>query len=860
MTDYAPKTIEKKWQARWEELKLFAVDNSDTDGDKYYCLNMFPYPSGTLHVGHGRNYIIGDVVTRYQLLQGKQVLSPMGWDAFGLPAENAAIKNGIHPKQSTWNNIAEMKRQFASWGVGYDWSREIASCEPGYYRWTQWIFLKLHEMGLAYRKAAPVNWCPGCQTVLANEQVIGEGECERCGTEVEDRNLEQWFFKITDYAQRLLDDLALLDGWPERVRTMQANWIGRSEGAEVHFTVAETGQALPCYTTRPDTLWGVTFYSVAPEHPIVAQLIAGTAQQAEVEDFVKTCKAQGNRARMAADTEKEGMPLGFHIINPVNGKQVPLWVANYALMEYGTGGVMAVPAHDQRDFEFAHKYGLPIEVVIQPEGATLDPATMEQAYVEDGTMVASAHFDGQANRAALPRIIDWLATEGKGQASVQFRLRDWLISRQRYWGCPIPMVNCEGDCGLVPVPEDQLPVVLPEIEDYRPRGKSPLASCEEFVQTVCPSCGGPARRETDTMDTFVCSSWYFLRFISPTEQNGPFDSAAVNRWHPVDQYIGGVEHAILHLLYARFFTKVLQDAGLLDFPEPFGNLFTQGMICKSSYRCPQCKEYKREEQVDGQTCKSCGTRTEVTVDKMSKSKLNVVSPDELIDFYGADTQRLYTLFVGPPEKDCLWQGDQVAGCNRFIHRVWNFVGKALDVVRDAGSPPAIGEVTEDAQRELLRKTHQTIERVTRSMEGGFHFNTSIAGLMELSNTIRDTPAPTDDTGRAVLRHSIESLVVLLSPFVPHLAEELWERLGHTESIFRQSWPDFDEAATAEEAITLIVQINGKVRAKIEVSAGLNSEELEEQALAHEKITGQLEGKSVRKVIVVPNKLVNIVAG
>jgi len=857
MQTYDPKAIEPKWQERWQEMQLFKVDHDDTSREKYYCLNMFPYPSGTLHVGHGRNYIIGDVVTRYQLLCGRQVLCPMGWDAFGLPAENAAIKNGIHPKESTWHNIDEMKRQFSAWGVGYDWDREVASCQPEYYRWTQWLFLKFHEKGLAYQKAAPVNWCPGCQTVLANEQVIGEGECERCASEVEDRHLRQWFFKITDYAQRLLDDLSLLDGWPERVRTMQANWIGRSEGAEIKFSVSETGDPLPCFTTRPDTLWGVTFYSVAPEHPIVAQLIEGTPQQAEIEKFVRKCKAQGNRTRMAAETEKEGLPLGFHITNPVNGEQVPLWVANYALMSYGTGGVMAVPAHDQRDFEFARKYDLPIKVVIAPEGETLDPQTMEEAFVADGVMTGSAQFDGQPSREALGNVIDWLDEQGKGSRSIQFRLRDWLISRQRYWGCPIPIVHCD-DCGMVPVPEADLPVVLPDIEDYRPRGKSPLAGCEAFVQTKCPKCAGPARRETDTMDTFVDSSWYFLRFISPTHTAGPFDSAAVNRWHPVDQYIGGVEHAILHLLYARFFTKVMQDLGLVDFPEPFGNLFTQGMICKKAYRCPQCKAFKRDEEVEDEVCKECGTRTLATIEKMSKSKLNVVSPDALIDYYGADTQRLYTLFVGPPEKDCLWQDDQVAGANRYLRRVWEQVGEAIAQTTDAGSVPPIGEVRDDKQRELLRKTHATIEKVTRDMNGGFHFNTSIAALMELSNTVRDTPAPVDDTGRAVLRFAVENLVLLLSPFVPHFAEELWELLGHAESVFRQGWPTFDAKATAADQITLVVQVNGKLRAKVQLAAGLDKQALEAAALADPKIQAQLEGKTPRKVIVVPGKLVNIV--
>ncbi|MBM4085904.1 MAG: leucine--tRNA ligase, partial [Planctomycetes bacterium] len=667
--DYNFKDIEPKWQRYWEEAGSFRASDESLK-PKFYCLVMFPYPSGTLHVGHGRNYIIGDVVARYKMMKGFNVLTPMGWDAFGLPAENAAIKNNAHPALWTRQNIAAMKAQIRTWGVGYDWEREVASCDPEYYKWTQWVFLKLYERGLAYKRLAPVNWCPSCNTALANEEVVDTG-CERCGTVVDKRDLEQWFFKITDYAQPLLDDLSLLGEWPERVRVMQANWIGRSEGARIDFKLAHTGEPLPCFTTRPDTLWGVTFMSLAPEHPIVPALVKGTEHEQKVLDFVAKCRKQKAIDRAAEGAEKEGVFTGRHVINPVNGDKAPLWVANYALMEYGTGAVMAVPAHDQRDFEFAKKYGLAIKVVIQPPGQTLDPAMMPQAYVEDGVQVNSGPFDGQPNREALPRIIRYLEEKKMGAGTVSYRIRDWLISRQRYWGAPIPIVYC-GKCGMVPVPVSDLPVRLPDQVEFKPTGKSPLAGVPEFVNTKCPKCAGPAQRETDTIAQWLCSCWYFLRYICPKDDQRPFDRDLVDSWLPVDQYIGGIEHAVLHLLYSRFIVKVLHDAGEVGFKEPFKALFTQGMICKKSYWCPKCREHVHPCEDAETKCPKCATDpVRISLEKMSKSKGNVVSPEPLIDKYGADTLRLYTLFIGPPQKDAEWNDRAVVGAFRFLCRLWN---------------------------------------------------------------------------------------------------------------------------------------------------------------------------------------------
>ncbi|MFH0964207.1 MAG: leucine--tRNA ligase [Planctomycetota bacterium] len=834
MPDYDFNTIEPKWQAFWEKDGLFRMDPKSPK-PKFYCLMMFPYPSGTLHVGHGRNYIIGDVLARFKIMHGCNVLAPMGWDAFGLPAENAAIKNNIHPKEYTRRNIAAMKRQFRAWGVGYDWDREIASSHPNYYKWTQWIFLQLYKGGLAYRKEAPVNWCPNCATALANEEVV-EGHCDRCGSPVELKALTQWFFRITDYAQRLLDDLALLPKWPEKVRVMQANWIGRSVGARVDFVVAETGDPLPCFTTRPDTLFGVTFMSLAPEHPLVKRIVAGTDREAQVLAFIETCSRQKVLDRTAPSEEKEGVFTGRHVINPVNGEKVPLWVANYALMEYGTGAVMAVPAHDQRDFEFAKKYGLPIKVVIQPPDRKLTAQEMTEAYVEDGVQTASAQFTGMPNREAIEAITRWLADMDKGDSTVSYRLRDWLISRQRYWGAPVPIVYCP-DCGVLPVPESDLPVLLPDVVDFKPKGASPLAFVKGFVNTSCPRCGGPAKRETDTIAQWLCSCWYFLRFVCPRMDDRPWDRAEVDRWLPVDQYIGGIEHAVLHLLYSRFIIKVLYDAGDVGFVEPFDALFTQGMITKIS-------------SITGK------------LEKMSKSKGNVVSPDPLIQQYGADTLRAYTLFIGPPEKDAEWSDRDIVGAHRFLTRVWEKVHEAAPVIAGVAPWKPGVAVHSERGRRLHRRTHQTVKKVTEDIEGSFHFNTALAALMELANELRDFGdlADASPDERAALAEAVERMLLMLAPFVPHIAEELWERIGRTPSIFRHPWPAYDEEATKAEEVEMAVQVGGKLRGRIRVSADADEEEIRRAALAEENVAAHVAGKEIRKLIVVQGRIINIVVG
>jgi len=858
MDAYDPKAVEAKWQQWWQDHHAFEVNGTAPRDRKFYCLTMFPYPSGTLHVGHGRNYIIGDVVARYKMMRGYEVLAPMGWDAFGLPAENAAIKNRTLPATWVRQNIASMKEQFRRWGVGYDWRREVNTSDVDYYKWTQWIFLVLHERGLAYRRKAPVNWCPSCQTGLANEEVV-DGRCDRCGTEAAKRDIPQWFFKITDYAQRLLSDLAELPGWPETVRTMQANWIGRSGGASVDFRL-EDGTPLPVFTTRPDTLWGVTFMSLAPEHPIVRKLVAGTPREKEVLEFCEKCRLQSAAVRGDAQVEKEGVFTGAYCVNPVSGERVPLWVANYALMEYGTGAVMAVPAHDQRDFEFARKYKLPIKVVIQPsEGkeyleverransqATLRwlegpicAEKMREAYVGDGVMVDSGPMSGTPTPGGIPDVISYLDKNKMGERTVHYRIRDWLISRQRYWGAPIPVVHCPA-CGIVPVPVEQLPVELPpetEVE-FPPRGESPLAKVASWVNTRCPKCGGPARRETDTLAQWLCSCWYFLRYTLTQEERRasgnakPFDRKQVDYWMPVDQYIGGVEHAVLHLLYTRFICKVLHDAGHVGFNEPFTALFTQGMICKQS-------------SITGK------------LEKMSKSKGNVVSPDAVIAEYGADTQRLYTLFIGPPQKDAEWQDDAVVGARRFLDRVWRQTAERLDLVAGAQAYAGAGSDLDPAAKALWRKTHQTIRKVTDDIEHSWQFNTAIAAVMELSNTVAEaqrTPA-----AAPVLRLALEATVRLLAPFVPHVAEELWTVLGHEPSVLAAGWPEYSEAACAEDVLTIPVQVNGKLRGHVTVAAGASEEEVRAAALAEEKVRQHVGAAQVRKVIVIPGRLVNIVA-
>ncbi|MCG0275550.1 MAG: leucine--tRNA ligase [Thermosediminibacteraceae bacterium] len=815
MSHYDFKTIEPKWQKRWEEQKLYKTYEDDKK-PKYYCLEMFPYPSGKLHMGHVRNYSIGDVIARFKRMRGYNVLHPMGWDAFGLPAENAAIKHGIHPAKWTWENIANMRKQLKQLGISYDWDREIATCHPGYYKWTQWFFLKLYERGLAYRKKSFVNWCPSCATVLANEQVV-DGRCERCGAEVSKKNLEQWFFKITEYADELLEDLKKLPGWPEKVKVMQENWIGRSEGVEVYFTAEKTGKRIPVFTTRPDTIFGVSYLVMAPEHPMVDELVAGTPHEKKVKEFQRKMEKLNEITRTSTETEKEGVFTGAYAINPVNNEKVPIWIANYVLLDYGTGAVMGVPAHDQRDFEFAKKYGLPIKVVINPQQGELRSESMTQAYVEEGILVNSGMFDGMNSKEAIKAIASFMEEKGFGKRTVNYKLRDWLISRQRYWGAPIPIIYCD-KCGIVPVPEDQLPVMLPHNVEFNPKGTSPLLECEEFLNTTCPECGGPARRETDTMDTFMCSSWYFYRFTDPRNEEKPFDEEKLRYWMPVDQYIGGVEHAILHLMYSRFFNKVMRDAGLVHVDEPFTNLLTQGMVLK-----------------DGA--------------KMSKSLGNIVSPEEIIEKYGADTARLFILFASPPEKDLEWSDQGVEGCHRFLQRVWRLVEELLPRMQD----PAADEKVD---REVRRLVHKTIKKVTDDIEERFNFNTAISAIMEMVNGLnsyKERPV----SGK-VIKEALESLLLLLAPFAPHITEELWERMGYQKSIHLMSWPEADREAMADDEVEIVIQVNGKLRGKLMMPADVTEEEMKEAALKHEKVLSLIEGKNVVKVITVPKKLVNIV--
>jgi len=807
--------IEPKWRKRWDKIGLFRVDEKDTK-NKYYCLMMFPYPSASLHVGHGRNYIIGDVVARYKMMKGFNVLTPMGWDAFGLPAENAAIKDSLSPRTSTMNNITTMKRQLDAWGVGYDWAREVTSCEPDYYKWTQWIFLKLYEKGLAYRKKAAVNWCPSCNTVLANEQVVN-GECERCSAKVTQKDLKQWFFKITAYAEKLLSDLDKLTEWPERVKIMQRNWIGKSHGVEIYFPLVDSDKVLACFTTRVDTIFGATYMVLAPEHPQTEELISDAPNKDEILSFINDARGEDLIKRASTDTEKRGIFTGKYVINPVNKRKIPLWIANYVLMGYGTGAVMAVPAHDERDFEFAKKYNLPIEVVIDNPTEHLDAASMGSAYTEDGVMVSSSQFDGLCNKDAMDKIAVWMEKERIGQRKIHYRLRDWLISRQRYWGAPIPIIYCD-KCGIVGVPEKKLPVLLPRDVEFKPHGESPLKRSKKFVNTKCPKCKGKATREVDTMDTFVDSSWYYLRYLSPKDKKNAFDKQIVNKWLPVDQYIGGVEHAILHLLYSRFITKFLHDIKTVDFDEPFKNLFTQGMIIK-----------------DGA--------------KMSKSKGNVVSPDELINKYGADTVRLYTLFIGPPEKDAEWSDRGVEGSYRFLGRIWRMV-EEVRAKRE-------GDGTKGDLVKLRRKMHQTIKKVTDDIDKGFHFNTAISAIMELVNEVYQVMPQADLKARDI-KDAVRTVVILLAPFVPHISEELWQGLGNKDSIFKLKWPEYDSSMITEEEVSIIVQINGRVRSKIVVAKDLREDTIKEKVLACDKVRKHLGGKEVKKFILVPNRLVNIV--
>ncbi len=849
---YSPQEIEPRWQELWAKERTWEVSNEPVAGARgdgragstgggahaggrassSYVLEMLPYPGGEPHIGHLKCYSLGDAIAHFRRRLGARVLHPMGYDAFGLPAENHAIRTGVHPRTSTAESIASFRRQFHSWGISIDWSRELATDEPSYYGWTQWIFLQLFRAGLAYRKEAAVKWCPKDQTVLANEQVEPDGTCERCGALVEVKQLEQWFLRITDYAERLLNDLDAID-WPEHVKTMQRNWIGRSEGAEVIFRCEEIGVDYPVFTTRPDTLFGATFFVMAPEHPDVMRLARGTEQEQAVHEYVNHALNETNEQRGNADKPKTGVPLGRTVVNPVNGERIPMYVADYVLMEYGTGAIMAVPAHDERDYAFARAFDLPIRRVIMPppaEHTVSKPASPpgedggagELPYIGEGTLVNSRpDFDGMPNREALSEIVAWLDREGKGHASVNYRLRDWLVSRQRYWGTPIPIIHCEA-CGLVPVPDEQLPVELPDVEDYMPKGRSPLAGAEEWVNVSCPQCGGRARRETDTMDTFVDSSWYFMRYCDSSNESAAWDPAALREWMPVDQYIGGVEHAILHLMYARFFTKALADLGHVDFQEPFQALFTQGMVTK-----------------DGA--------------KMSKSKGNVVSPAAIVERVGADTARCYILFIGPPDQDADWSDEGVEGVHRFLGKLWRL---SAETGERAGAPSAELAGRSDAEGDdlaLLRKTHWAIDKVSGDLRR-FAFNTAIAAVMELLN---DCSRLRESVQLDTLRFALASAASLLFPFAPHVSADVYDRLTG-ERVWEQPWPQAEEALLERESYELVCQVNGKVRDRVQASADASVQELKELCRAAPNVIAHVDGKEIVKEIVVPGKLVNLV--
>jgi leucyl-tRNA synthetase len=855
VADYRPQDIEKKWQARWTETRAFEV-TEDPSRPKFYCLEMFAYPSGHAHVGHVRNYMIGDIIARTKRMRGFNVLHPFGWDAFGLPAENAAIKNNVHPETWTLDNIAHMKGQLQRLGISYAWEREIATCLPEYYRWNQWLFTRMFERGLAYRRRSNVNWCESCQTVLANEQVV-DGGCWRCGTPVTIRELEQWFLRITQYADELVDAISTLEGWPDKVLTMQRNWIGRSEGARVKFDLGAGGgleaagsvtpsagsplpAAIEVFTTRIDTIYGATFVLLAPEHPLVDRFAAESADPDGFRMRAARFRAQDRTARMIGEVEKEGFDTGRTVVNPFTGARVPVWIANFVLGEYGTGAVMAVPAHDQRDFEFARKYGLPIAVVVQSEGAPLDAATMPSAHEGDGLLVNSGPYTGLPAAEANRRMTRDAEAQGIGRGTVQYRLKDWGISRQRYWGTPIPMIYCDA-CGLVPVPDRDLPVVLPKVMEFTGRGDSPLAHVPEFVNVACPKCGGPARRETDTMDTFVDSSWYYYRFCDPTNTELPFDPAKVRYWGPVDFYSGGVEHAILHLMYSRFFSRVFRDIGLVSIDEPFSRLLTQGMVLNNGA-------------------------------VMSKSKGNVVDPDDMIARFGADALRLYVMFVAPPEKEVEWTDSGLEGAYRFLGRVWRMVDHVGAAVGSAPAPQAASLDAEE--RALRRKTHGTIKRITADLDPRVHLNTAVSALMELVNEIyafaekrgirptgREDEPPAviaRPESASVLREAVDALVLMLSPFAPHMCEELWERLGRQNGVVAAGWPVADDAAAREEEIEIPVQVNGKVRGRVTVPADATDAQIEAAALAAPAARPHLEGKQIAKIIVARGRLVSIV--
>ena len=823
MEKYSPQSIEKKWQSKWLAENVYKTE-MDPEKPKYYSLEMFPYPSGNLHMGHVRNYSIGDVLARYKTMEGFNVIHPMGFDAFGMPAENAAIKHGVKPSDWTYSNMDNMKRQQREMGLSYDWDRAVATCSPDYYRWTQWLFQLFYKRGLAYKKKAYVNWCETCGTVLANEQVI-EGKCWRCDSDVVKKDLSQWFLKITDYADVLLKDLDLLKGWPERVKIMQENWIGRSEGLEFSLDVPELGEKIAAYTTRPDTVYGITFLALAAEHPLIERICQNNPKAEEIRAFCKKAQNQSEMERTSSESEKEGIFTGLYAINPFNGNKVEIWVTNYVLAEYGTGAVIGVPSEDQRDWMFATKYNLNIIITLQPKDRELKLEEMTEAYVDKaGVLVNSAEFSGMDIKAAMKGIMDKAEAEGFGKRRVNYRLRDWLISRQRYWGAPIPVIYCP-DCGEQLVPEDQLPVMLPEDVKFEQGAVSPLAQSESFVNCTCPKCGKPARRETDTMDTFICSSWYYLRYTDPHNDKLPFDKDKVNYWAPVDQYIGGIEHAILHLLYSRFFTKVLRDAGMVDFSEPFTNLLTQGMVLK-----------------DGS--------------KMSKSKGNVVSPEEIIAQYGADTARLFILFAAPVDRDLDWSEEGVAGASRFLKRVWRIMETFEAQIKAGQDEYDVSSLTEE-EKELRRVLHTTIKKVTEDIRDRFMFNTAISSIMELVNAFYAFQNSETINGNLVREVSV-AIIKLLAPFAPHITEELWSILIGEGSVHQQKWPECDEAATVKAEVQIVLQINGKVRDRIMIATGISREEMEVAAKANARVQELTAGKTIVKMICVPDKLVNIV--
>ena len=817
---YNFREIEKKWQKYWADNNTFKMEEKP-DMEKYYVLEMFPYPSGKLHMGHVRNYSIGDVVARFKNMQGYNVLHPMGFDSFGLPAENAAIKHGVAPDIWTWDNIHEMEEQLSELGLSYDWDREVCTCHPDYYKWMQWIFIQFYKKGLAYKKENPVNWCPDCQTVLANEQVV-DGVCERCGAPVGKKNLSQWYFKITDYAERLLKNLDTLDGWPNKVKIMQKNWIGKSVGAEVDFAIKDDERKLKIFTTRVDTLFGVTYMVLAPEHPYVNSLVEGTEYEQAVKEYIDRCQHMSDIERTSTSNEKTGVFIGKYAINPVNGKEVPIYISDYVLMGYGTGAIMAVPAHDERDFDFATKFGLDIIPVVDPGNPDIDVNNLKEAFVAEGTMINSGKFDGMNNREAIKKVIEWVEEEGIGKATVNYRLRDWLISRQRYWGTPIPMIHCE-HCGWVPEKEENLPVLLPTDIEFTGKGESPIATSKTFVDTVCPVCGAPAKREIDTMDTFLDSSWYFLRYCDPKNENEVFDKEKVKYWMNVDQYIGGVEHAILHLMYARFFQMALYDLGLVTDEEPFKNLLTQGMVNK-----------------DGK--------------KMSKSLGNVVSPAEILEKYGADTARLFILFAAPPEKELDWSDAGVEGSFRFLNRVYRLV---YETVQKYGFKTTDFEIRNDNDKQLNYMANYAVKKVSDDAGGRFQFNTAISTIMEFVNELyRYKELP--DVNEGLINACIEKLVLILSPFTPHVCEEMWEYLGHTGSLYNVGWPAYDESALVKDSVEIVIQINGKVKEKMSVASGLGRDELQKTVMESEAAVKAVDGRNIVKVIAVPDKLVNIV--